>query len=61
MKCYKRAVAEYVLAMVDGGSDLHLVVVLVGTPVKTASMDGMVVLSTSKGLIMLERKVITRE
>ncbi len=49
------------MALVGGGSDLHLVVVLAGTPksVKTASTDGMVVLSTSKGLIMSEGKVMT--
>jgi hypothetical protein len=61
MKCYKRAVAEYVLAMVDGGSDLYLVVDFVGTSVKTTSTDGMVVISTRKGLIILERKVMTRK
>jgi hypothetical protein len=33
--------------------------VLVGTPVKTACTDGMVVLSTTKGLIMSEGKVVT--
>jgi hypothetical protein len=47
------------MALVGGGSDLHLVVVLVGTPVKTASTDGMVVLSTTKGLIMSEGKGMT--
>jgi hypothetical protein len=50
-----------VLAMVDGWSDLYLVVDLVGSTVKTPSTDGMVVISTTKGLIMLERKVMTRE
>jgi hypothetical protein len=49
------------MAMVDGGSDLYLVVDLVGSTVKTPSTDGMVVVSTTKGLIMLERKVTTRE
>ncbi len=49
------------MAMVGGGSDLYLVVVLVGTPVKTPSTDGMVVVSTTKGLKMSERKVMTCE
>jgi hypothetical protein len=47
--------------MVDGGSDLYLVVDFVGTSVKTPSTDGMVVISTTKGLIILERKLMTRE
>ena len=48
------------MAMVKGGADLYLVVDLVGSTVKTPSTDGMVVLSTKKGLIVLERKVMTR-
>jgi hypothetical protein len=47
------------MAVVRVGSDLHLAVVLVGTPVKTASTDGMVVVSTTKGLIISEGKVMT--
>jgi hypothetical protein len=47
--------------MLDGGSDLYLVVDLVGSTVKTPSTDGMVVVSTTKGVIILERKLMTRE
>ncbi len=49
------------MAMVDGGSDLYLVVDLVGSTVKTPSTDAMVVVCTTTGLIILERKLMTRE
>ena len=49
------------MAMVDGGSDLYLEVDLVGSTVKTPSTDGMIVVCTSRGLIILERKLMTRE
>jgi hypothetical protein len=61
MKCYKRGIAKYVMAMVDVGSDLYLEVDLVGSTVKTPSTDGMIVVCTSTGLIILERKLMTRE
>ncbi len=49
------------MAMVDGGSDLYLVVDLVGSTVKTPSTDAMVVVCTTTGLIIIERKLMTRE